>query len=174
MATWKNLQDNRYEVSDNGDIRNKKTGRILKQSPNKHGYSRVSLSNGAGNIPTIIFPHREVAKAFIPNPDNKPEVNHKNTNKMDPRKDNLEWVTSKENTNHAIQNGLYDPKIVATNAGKASALVSSKVTKVTRVETGEQFIFNSRKECSKELNIPYTTLNTYIKNNKPINGFIAV
>ena len=60
MVEWKNLTDERYEVSTNGDIRNKKTGRILKQSPNQHGYSRVSLSQGAGKIPTIVFPPRIV------------------------------------------------------------------------------------------------------------------
>jgi len=87
MIEWKDLTDERYEVSTDGEIRNKKTGRILKQSPSKQGYARVSLSNGAGNTPTIVFPHREVGLAFIPNPDNKPQINHKNANKI-----NLFWI----------------------------------------------------------------------------------
>lgn len=172
MILWKDLKDSRYEVSTNGDIRNKKTGKILKQSPNQKGYARVSLSNGSKKIPTIVFPHREVAKAFIPNPENKSDVNHKNANKMDSRVENLEWVTPKENTKHAIEMGLFDPKETSRIASEASKLYLHKETIVINEKTGEKLIFNSRKECCEKLNIGYTTLNRGMRKKKSVKGFI--
>ena len=67
-------------------------------SPN--GYLRVSLRNSSYHNKKI-FTHVIVAKAFIPNPDNKPQINHRNGNKRDNRVENLEWVTAQENLIHS-------------------------------------------------------------------------
>ena len=86
-----------YEVSDSGNIRNKYTDKIL-SSKYDRGYERVTLYNkGTRNMKQV---HRLVAEAFINNPENKREVNHKDGNKENNNVENLEWVTSSENQIH--------------------------------------------------------------------------
>lgn len=76
----------------------KVNGKILKPFTNKHGYVRVSLTiNQKVNKFSV---HRLVAQAFIPNPENKPQVNHKDEKRDNNNVDNLEWVTVKENSNY--------------------------------------------------------------------------
>ncbi len=81
------------------------SGRVLKPAPNKDvGYLEVSLwKNGEG---TSFYVHRLVAQAFIPNPLGLPEVNHKDGNRHNNAVSNLEWVTSSENSHHAVATGL--------------------------------------------------------------------
>lgn len=69
------------------------------------GYLRVVLCKDGQS--KLWYIHRLVALAYIPNPENKKMVNHKNANKRDNRLDNLEWVTSMENHIHAFENHLY-------------------------------------------------------------------
>lgn len=69
-----------------------------------HGYKAISLK--VGGVCKHILVHREVAIAFIPNPNNLPQVNHKNGIKTDNRAENLEWVTCFENLSHGRKNGL--------------------------------------------------------------------
>lgn len=89
-----------YEVSSFGNVRRR--GRILK--PKNRRYLQVHLSlKGVCKGHSI---HRLVAEAFIPNPDNKPQVNHIDGNKHNNHVSNLEWVSPSENIQHAIKNGL--------------------------------------------------------------------
>lgn len=80
-------------------------GKWLK--PSEHaGYLNLNLTNDNGKQQRIGV-HRVVGLAFIPNPENKKQINHKNGNKLDNRIENLEWMTASENQYHAIKTGLW-------------------------------------------------------------------
>lgn len=112
---WKFIEgyEGLYEVSNYGKIlslaRKDSRGanvsqRIMKQNKNKKGYLSVGLCKDRFQIPCRV--NRLVAEAFIPNPENKPEVNHKDGVKDNNRVENLEWVTHQENIDHAVKNHL--------------------------------------------------------------------
>lgn len=100
---WK-LYVDKYEVSNYGRIRNNVTERILKPYISKRGYFMQGISiNGKHNHVTV---HRAIAEVFIPNPENKLQVNHIDGNKLNNYISNLEWVTQSENIQHAFDIGL--------------------------------------------------------------------
>lgn len=112
-----------FSVSSEGRVYSKRTNKLLSLSKTKSGYLIFTTRFGSRESRTITFRvHRLVAEAFIPNPDNKPQVNHINAVKDDNRKVNLEWVTPKENMEHARDMGL-----LSTRVGKYNP--SSKLRK---------------------------------------------
>ena len=109
--TWKIIKGYvDYQISTKGRVNSMKhfNCKILKQSKNKGGYYHVNLYEN--KIKKNIDIHRLVAQAFIPNPDNKPCVNHIDGNKQNNHIDNLEWVTCLENHKHAWKIGLKNSK----------------------------------------------------------------
>ena len=95
-----------YLISDSGEIYNKITNRHKHASPNQNvQYLQISLWKDG--IEHHKYVHRLVAETFIPNPENKPEVNHIDGNRQNNNVRNLEWVTSVENKVHAIKTGLH-------------------------------------------------------------------
>jgi hypothetical protein len=97
IEVWENIEGyNNYEVSSFGNVRNKNTGRILKAS-SKGGYYSVGLSNIKTKSYSV---HQLLAKAFILNPEKKPQVNHKDKNGLNNNLNNLEWVNNRENSIH--------------------------------------------------------------------------
>lgn len=113
MENWKTVSNTngKIEVSDKGRVRSLLRGDpyILKTQEDECGYQRIRLTINRKKI--TIKVHREVAKAFIPNPLHLPQVNHKDGNKRNNAADNLEWVTNRENALHAIKTGLWDAVI---------------------------------------------------------------
>ena len=105
---WKDVvgYEGLYRISNKGTVcRIYKNGKVNFMTPRiLNGYWRVKLCNG--NTQKEYFLHRLIAQAFIPNPENKPEINHINGIKTDNRIENLEWVTRSENAIHATKTGL--------------------------------------------------------------------
>ena len=109
--TWKTLIYNhieykQFEISTHGRLRNINTGTIYKFSMSTCGYYQVTVTLGSRKQKKTFRINIAVAETFIPNPENKPQVNHKDGNKLNNYVDNLEWSTSSENMLHAYQTGL--------------------------------------------------------------------
>lgn len=98
-----------YQVSDLGKIYSKRQKKIMKFKTDKAGYKKVNLFNEKGSKTFMV--HRVVAISFLQNPENKPEVNHKNKIKSDNRLLNLEWSTVAENLEHKLNFTLIVEKI---------------------------------------------------------------
>lgn len=115
---WKDVKgyEGLYRVSNLGKVKSmaKIIGRryvgerLLKQRISTQGYKMVSFCKNYKIFNASV--HRLVAEAFIPNPLNKPFINHKNGIKTDNRIENLEWCTQSENVLHGYKIGLNDPK----------------------------------------------------------------
>jgi len=116
MEEWKSIEgfSGRYQVSNQGRFlsfgRNLNTPTLLKIDVMSNGYAKVYLYKNKKRI--MHYAHRLVAQHFLPNVDNKPEVNHKDGNRLNNAVGNLEWSTAKENTQHALTHGLRHPKVV--------------------------------------------------------------
>ena len=119
-----------YSIDIFGNVINIETNKEVKQQKNKFGYMNVSLYRDGKQKQYKV--HRLIAKAFIPNPQNKEQVNHIDGNKTHNVVWNLEWTTSKENNVHASDTGL-----VRT------------ARRVRIVETGE--VFNSLGSCARAI-----------------------
>ena len=107
-----------YRVTEEGDIIS--PYRKLKPWLSQKGYAKVTICKKHYAV------HRLVATRFIPNPENKPHVNHIDGNKLNNRVDNLEWVTEQENKTHAYRNGLYKTKLSNTDAVNIVSLCKTK------------------------------------------------
>lgn len=103
---WKEAYGfNNYLCNEKGEIYSLLSAKIMKTHGDKDGYQQLRMTVEKGKAVTVKA-HRLIAQTFIPNPENKPFVNHKNGNKEDNTVSNLEWCTAKENNIHARQTGL--------------------------------------------------------------------
>lgn len=92
-----------YQISECGIVYNKKHQRTVSWYLNKQGYWEVDLYIDGASKKRMV--HRLVALTYIPNPENKPQVNHKDGDRQNPNKDNLEWATNAENVKHRVGRG---------------------------------------------------------------------
>ena len=162
---WKDIPDFEgcYQVSQLGEVKrlinnekyNNRTEKVLKVDKCKFGYCRVNLKRKKYLV------HRLVASVFIPNPENKQEVNYINGIKSDNRVENLEWTTRSENTIHAINAlGKKSPtEGVVGFENKTGKAISITIN-------GETKLFGSTRQASIELNIPHSTLRYYLSGDK--------
>ena len=137
---WKDIEgyEGRYQVSNLGRVKRVTTGRILKGGKNTCGYLKVQLyKNGSKSDKTI---HRLVAQAFIPNPENKLEINHIDEYKTNNVVSNIEWATRKENINHGTRNE------------RVSKTMSISII-ATNLKTGEYREFYGTRECARQLGL---------------------
>lgn len=155
---WKTIKTNpNYQISNFGRIKSKK--QILKVSENLKGYPicRIDYKNKR----TVVI-HRLVAIYFIPNPENKPQVNHIDCNKKNNHYSNLEWCTNRENYDHARENG----RIKFTENHLKALKLNNKVLfkKVIDISNGK--IYESIVEAAKINNINNSTLGCYLRGSR--------
>lgn len=166
VIVWKDVKDYEveYQVSNFGHVYSIKREKYIKAYMDKDGYLIVGLCKDSKQ--KIYKVHRLVAKAFIPNPENKQQVNHIDGDKTNNRVENLEWVTCQENIIHCHEAGLWKPrygkdhhnfgkhvtedtklKMSKNRKGKLNA--NSK--KVRCITTGEEFDYI--RQASKKYNV---------------------
>lgn len=135
-----------YTISTDGKVYSKRNNIFLKPCIDKDGYLMVLLSNNGKRKKISI--HRLVALNFMPNPENKPQVNHINGIKSDNRLENLEWVTASENIVHAWTIGLSD------KCKKTLSTIHNR----SLINMENNIFYGSIKEAAEKENINYSTL----------------
>lgn len=135
-------------ISDKGRIFSTIRNKFLGHKCNKSGYVRVSIVRDGKR--SLVGAHRLIAEAFIDNPENKRCVNHIDGNKSNNNASNLEWVTHKENTAHAIKNGLWIPRYGSNGREKGF-----KHTEETKRKMSEKKKGNNHPKFRGYIHTPY-------------------
>lgn len=168
---WKPINgfEGLYEVSNQGRVRSLShkvlqtgnggyywhhyTGRILIPTETTNGYYHVMLTNK--KVRKHFLVHRLVAAAFLKNPENLPQINHKNENKKDNRSDNLEWCTAAQNTRHGT--------LLLRSAQKRAVPVVAEMN-------GFRFEFSSISEAEKKTKVTHANIVACCRGRRPFAG----
>lgn len=139
MENWKPVAGfEMYQISDQARVRSLhdgrkfKAGHIMSPKLGKWGYFYVNLYEN-GKFSKTLKIHRMVAVAFVPNPENKPDVNHKDGNKQNNLPANLEWVTESENVIHAFATGLHSGDRMRGEKNGYAKLTEENVREILRL-----------------------------------------
>ena len=169
---WKDIigYENLYQISNYGNVKsmgNKSnhSSELIMKLRKDNGYLRVQLQKNKHK--KIFCVHRLVAEAFIPNPLNKPQVNHKdgiktnnvvNPNDLYGKTTNLEWCTRSENQKHAYKMGLQ--KVSEKQKLKASEIGKNRAKQISQYDLNDNFLrtFNSSMQIERELNIAHNSV----------------
>lgn len=168
---WKDIKsyEGMYQVSDLGRVKSLHNGkvRILRYGNNGNGYLFVNLSKN--NKVTNFYIHRLVAQYFLCNPENLPEVNHKDENSLNNNVNNLEWCTHKYNINYREHNlrmaeSLIGKKLSQETKQKMSAIRKGRNTgannshakKIICINTG--VVYNTALEAKEKTNVSNTSI----------------
>ena len=149
---WKDIIDweEYYQVNENGDVRNKLTGKEIIGDTNSTGYKRVCLHNKNNTVKRQrFFRHRLVAIHFIDNPLCLKEVNHIDGNKENNHVSNLEWCDRLSNEKHAWETGL-----------KGNNKTNKPV--YIKFKNGTERVFESQKQIQKDLGISVSQLQVWL------------
>lgn len=163
---WREVQgyEGLYEVNNWGEVRNSRTGKVLRSQKVSKGYFQIALYK-KGKVKRW-FIHRLVAIAFIPNPNALPQVNHKDENKINNRVENLEWCTATYNINYGSHNERMKHsqkgKLVTENTKKKQSIPVAQYTKEGKLIT----IYYGAHEAERQTGINVTQINGCC-NNKP-------
>ncbi len=168
--------DDMYFISNYGSIKSYKhnSPKILKNCINSRGYEYIKLSKN--NKKKMFVVHRLVCEHFMPNPENKPFVNHKDGNKTNNRINNLEWVTASENIKHAYDTGLnYVSDENRKNTIKRNKSMTKKIVQIDKDTKEIIRKWGSMADASRSLNIHPSDISKCCRNygrTKTAGGYI--
>ncbi|HRF69797.1 MAG TPA: NUMOD4 domain-containing protein [Candidatus Pelethenecus sp.] len=138
-----------YLVSNLGKVYSLRRNKVYKEFIEKNGYNRISvIKNGVRKKELV---HRLVAKTFIPNPQGKLCVNHKDNNRSNNKVDNLEWVTQKENIQHAVAQKRFKGRFIIGESNPLSKLTVSDVLQIRKSKL-------TQKKLASLFNVSQTTI----------------